>query len=106
MDHICTSSQSFTQKFNYSLTRGRLDEAFVEEVEYLINEQLNNSKENNETTGGQNDVRNFLRAVSFKSNTSILLKFSNFSFMKYWAFKIIKGLPKLCRNDSTLYLER
>ena len=65
MDHICSSSKSFTTKFNYSLTHGALDRDFVKEITMLINERLNSTGgNNNETTGGRDDIKKFLRAVS------------------------------------------
>ncbi len=64
MDHICSSSKSFTKRFNYSLTRGAVDPEFVKEVVMLLSTRMNETEGSNETTGGSDDVRDFLRAVS------------------------------------------
>jgi len=64
LDHICSSSKSFTKKFNYSLSRGMLDENFVKHIANLIHFRVNDTDGSNETAGKQDDVRNFLRSVN------------------------------------------
>jgi len=62
MDHVCSASKSFSQKFNFSVGRGAVDPEILEKSKIPDGDDE------------QSDVARFLRIVGYYTNVVVLLE--------------------------------